>query len=54
MRVLLGLSDTEGTPHKPSNDSELWNAVIVFKYVVDTEEMNHEEIFHVTHLAINK
>jgi hypothetical protein len=55
MKILLGFGDSEGTPHVKTNDSELWNAVILFKYVVDTTwQTAPEEVFHVTHLSINK
>ena len=55
MKILLGYADTEGTPHKKSNDSELWNVVIVFKYIIyDDNEEKPEEIFNVAHLSLNK
>lgn len=53
MRVLIGYADTEGTPHVKTNDSELWNAAIVFKYVVCKNE-KPKEIFNVAHLSLNK
>lgn len=53
MRTLVGYGDTEGTPHNPSNDSELWNMYIVFKHVIHDDD-DVQQIFHVTHLSINK
>lgn len=51
-KVLFGYSDTEGTPHVKSNDSELWNMAIMFKHVI--EPTTTKDIFHVAHLSINK
>lgn len=55
MKILLGYADTEGTPHKKNNASELWNVAIVFKYLIHNDnEAKPEEIFNVAHLSLNK
>lgn len=53
MRILVAFGDSEGTPHVKSNNSELWNLALIFKYVLSDDGIE-EEIFHTTHLTINK
>lgn len=54
-RVLLGFSDTEGTPHRKNSTSSLHDLVILFRYVVDAKTFDIiETVDYMSHVALPK
>lgn len=52
-RHLIGFADSEGVPHR-NHKNNLWNVSIIFKFIVDEEFVNVNDIFHTTHFACQK
>lgn len=54
MKYLVGFGDTEGCPHVLSNDSELWDVTVLFRYIMNDIAIENDDIFHILHLTIPK